>query len=1094
MLLETLLTATLETAIGLLAEVGFGDELRDLKARLAKSNERKRQAAFDVAFAKAKRALPDEAVQALLNHRPFQEAIINGLLDPVTGFDVQAAATEWIEKYPEWARPLRRFFDALDNALLEDSEWGPVLERFHELRARRETQAALKERQLDLAPREITRQVFNTLSVGAGGIAAGGNVSQIIIQQLILQSGGSPNLGDLRKNYLARLLKRCHALPLPALGGRVDSERPITLDQVYIDLNTTVRLTKESLEKLQNGDLTIWTQTREARGEIDGRILGEMGEHIFELKGRKSSGRTPLPALDTLRLASRLVYLGDPGAGKSTFVRMVISLLCEGHPPPGLPGELLPILIVLRDLAPRLAAIDFDKLPGEKHEAALAEAVRDQAVADLAGLEAKEFESALVEALNSGRCLLVLDGLDEVPPEQRGLVRRAVAAVAARYAIQQFIVTCRVRSYSGEAILPDFESFTLAPFNQEQITNFAHAWYDEQLGAVDVGLAKNKADDLARVALGDDLRELSQNPMLLTTMAVIHTTDVTLPKERVRLYSRAVDILLSRWHKEKVAVEKLDAFLKDERKLRAVIERLAYAAHSLKGQDKRKEADLPRPLAREILEGQDCLGDANIALQFLDYVDQRAGLLLGRGGEPGRPAEYTFPHRTFQEYLAGCYLLTGSDADRVRAFYARAAEGDTWNLAASLGAEELLYNTRNGERQLLHLAYNLLANDLMPEQNQRAALWAGQMAALIGRESVERDEAPVGGPVYLGRLRGQLVTLLSSTLTPPERAEAGRALARLGDPRPEVMTVEAMPFCFVPAGPFWMGSNQEEIKDVGEIISESPRRQVTLPDYFIARYSVTQAQFAEFVEAGGYKEARYWLEAKRAEVWRDGRIHLKWANEGRDRPFDFGEPFNLPNHPVLGVTWYEALAFARWLTDRWRSRLPAGWEVRLPTEAQWEKAARGSLQVPAMNQIVSPAQGFGALASQIELKPNANPIRQYTWEGEWEQNRANTYEAAIETTSAVGCFPAGISPYSVEEMIGNLWEWCQSKAAKYPYKPDGRETIDAGNDARVFRGGSFYNDRSNARCACRGNVFSGNFGNGIGFRLVISPGQGNARR
>jgi hypothetical protein len=139
------------------------------------------------------------------------------------------------------------------------------------------------------------------------------------------------------------------------------------------------------------------------------------------------------------------------------------------------------------------------------------------------------------------------------------------------------------------------------------------------------------------------------------------------------------------------------------------------------------------------LEAPEALGDPTRAARFLDYVDQRAGLLVGQGGEPGRPANYTFPHRTFQEYLAGCHLLEGGDADRVRAFYARAAEGDRWNLAATLGAEELRFNTRNGERQLLHLAYTLLTDRLDSDQAQRATLWAGQMAAVLGADFIERD-------------------------------------------------------------------------------------------------------------------------------------------------------------------------------------------------------------------------------------------------------------------------------------------------------------------------------------------------------------------
>jgi hypothetical protein len=114
----------------------------------------------------------------------------------------------------------------------------------------------------------------------------------------------------------------------------------------------------------------------------------------------------------------------------------------------------------------------------------------------------------------------------------------------------------------------------------------------------------------------------------------------------------------------------------------------------------------------------------------------------------------------------------------------RAAEGDRWNLVAQLGVEEFLYNTRNGERQLLYLAYHLLGDDLSSPQVQHAALWSGQMAALVGRRLIEGDRSmPNGGTTYLDRLLPRLVQLLSRDLNAPERCQVGDILGQLGDPR-----------------------------------------------------------------------------------------------------------------------------------------------------------------------------------------------------------------------------------------------------------------------------------------------------------------------
>jgi predicted NACHT family NTPase len=267
--------------------------------------------------------------------------------------------------------------------------------------------------------------------------------------------------------------------------------------------------------------------------------LGEEGGTIGRDRAR-SERMHPLPALDALRLTSQLALLGDAGAGKSTFARIVIAPLAEGNPPPGLSADPLPVLVVLRDLAPCLATIDLKSLPGARHDDPLADTVRDQMIADLAGFDACGFAEELLEALNARRSLLVF-GLDEVPHDWCGLVRRGIVAIVNCYRPPRVIVTCRQRSYVEEAVLPGFDAFTLAPFDAEQTKTFAQAWYNAQkdLGRVDAVQAEHKAADLTRAALTPDLRELASNPMLLTTMALIHQQEVGLPKERVHLYSRA---------------------------------------------------------------------------------------------------------------------------------------------------------------------------------------------------------------------------------------------------------------------------------------------------------------------------------------------------------------------------------------------------------------------------------------------------------------------------------------------------------------------------------------------------------------------------
>jgi iron(II)-dependent oxidoreductase len=169
----------------------------------------------------------------------------------------------------------------------------------------------------------------------------------------------------------------------------------------------------------------------------------------------------------------------------------------------------------------------------------------------------------------------------------------------------------------------------------------------------------------------------------------------------------------------------------------------------------------------------------------------------------------------------------------------------------------------------------------------------------------------------------------------------------------------------------------------------------------------------------------------------------------------------------VGVTWYEALAYCHWLKTHLRDigKLSVGDRLRLPSEAEWEKAARGS-------------QGY-----------------RWPWDNTWQENRANTKEAGLGETSPVGLFPSGASPYGIQDMAGNVWEWTRSRWGRtsiyrpdyrYPYDPtDGREEP-SGFNLLVARGGSWLDGQGDARCASRGRDHPDNFDGDLGFRVVVS--------
>jgi serine/threonine-protein kinase len=197
----------------------------------------------------------------------------------------------------------------------------------------------------------------------------------------------------------------------------------------------------------------------------------------------------------------------------------------------------------------------------------------------------------------------------------------------------------------------------------------------------------------------------------------------------------------------------------------------------------------------------------------------------------------------------------------------------------------------------------------------------------------------------------------------------------------------------------------------GEFLYGEKKEVVYLPAYSIGKYPVTNAEYLIFVE----------------ETLR------KWESPNGMNP-------GFATHPATYVTWHDAIAYCAWLSEK------AGEKYRLPTEQEWEKAARGT------------------------------DGREYPWGNEWEEGLCNTWESGISNTTVVGKYSQeGNSPYGCSDMAGNIWEWTGSWYNE-------REVC------RVMRGGPWYLNRLIARCAFRGRGAPVLFRDGIGFR-VVSPGS-----
>jgi iron(II)-dependent oxidoreductase len=233
----------------------------------------------------------------------------------------------------------------------------------------------------------------------------------------------------------------------------------------------------------------------------------------------------------------------------------------------------------------------------------------------------------------------------------------------------------------------------------------------------------------------------------------------------------------------------------------------------------------------------------------------------------------------------------------------------------------------------------------------------------------------------------------------------------------------------IPGGPFTMGTSTE----AWALDNERPAHTVTVPAFYLDTTPVTNAAYQEFLADGGYEEPRWWGPAGWDHRQRAGlAAPLYWRREGggwvRTR-FGIAEPVP-PAEPVVHVSWYEAQAYAAW----------AG--RRLPTEAEWEKAAR--------------------------FDPATARSRRFPWgDEEPESGHANLGQRHLHPAAA-GAFPGGASPLGVHQLIGDVWEWTSSDFAPYPgfaaFPYREYSEVFFGPDYKVLRGGSFGTDRS----ACRG--------------------------
>jgi formylglycine-generating enzyme required for sulfatase activity len=598
--------------------------------------------------------------------------------------------------------------------------------------------------------------------------------------------------------------------------------------------------------------------------------------------------------------------------------------------------------------------------------------------------------------LCSKNTIIMLDGLDEAPNRLRreDMVQLFEKARDA-FSKCQFVVTTRPASYRERSTLSGFQEVVIEELEEKAVETFLVRWSECLFPQDPAGAEKHWRELLVALRAREEIRRMVRNPVMLTALAVVHWNERRLPEQRADLYESIVT-WLARAREQRTRREPAERCLE-------LLGRLALAMQTqargrLAQIEKGQAAKIVAPHFRELGE-PDRLTRAR---EFLDEEEVDSGLIVSKG------PLVRFWHLTFQEYLAARSVAGLSEADQLKLlFSANRLHSAEWREVLLLLVGTLL--VKQGREKVDGFVQAVLdrpGNDASLAERARCVALLG--AVLIDLRPLAYQPPGHRYEEALHAVLGVFNPRQSEAIDFEVRLEVARALGQAGDPR---FRLENRPKNWIelPPGQFLLGAQQEDANrsnyDPDAEWDESPVKTVDVKAFQLGRYPVTLQEYAEFIDDGGYENKAFWAS----------------GGFGASPPKMQG----LSNEPIQEINWFEAAAYCKWAGGR------------LPTEAEWERAARGS------------------------------DSRRYPWgDDPPDASRANL---EIVPVTPVGLFPNGATPEGIHDMAGNVWEWVDSWES---------------DEARVMRGGRWTGDPRSLRSAYRGRGYPQFGASGIGFRCA----------
>ena len=812
--------------------------------------------------------------------------------------------------------------------------------------------------------------------------------------------------------YLHMLLEETSYIDIRGLKIESGEARRLLIDELYIPLKTTLASDEHGLKR--------------------------------QRKGRKPSeqdmqARTPIELHHALK-NRRLIILGDPGMGKTTFLRRIAMGLCNSRlgfdctttaETLGLEDRPFPLLIRIAKLADHIEAWSGRRQgePSSKTSPAW--------LTHFLGIDNAETQTGLDQAyfetlIENGPVALLMDGLDETATRrQREDIAELVTEAARCFPKCQFVVASRPPAFAGRSVPPDFQQVWIDPLEDQAIEGFLKRWCEALFTGSEHEAEKHRDELLHALQSRREIRRMARNPVMLTALAVVHWHEKRLPEQRADLYE-SILTWLSRSREKRVA--RLPA--------EVCINRLQELALAMQTHEEGRQVQVSRRWAAERIapewpseKDKPQRQRIEVAETFLQEEELDSGIVVARGDD------IAFWHLTFQEYLAARAIGARSEKEQQAIVWSPADRPALYlpewrEVLLLLGGVLHKQGVRKVDGFVSAVLERVGGDSDLADQARCAGLLGAMMQDLSAVKFVPSDKQY---EALLDRVMAIFDRNRPAEMEIKVVIEAAEALGRAGDPRFSA-GVQDSNWEDIPAGEFLMGAQQEDSDkpnhDSEAYGDESPVHPVTLAAYRIGRYPVTVTEYRRFVEAEAYANEAF---------WKSGGFG-KWQE-----PEGWADQLEYPNRPIVGVSWFEAAAYAQWAGGR------------LPTEAEWERAARG-------------AEG-----------------RRYPWGNSDPDESLLNYAGNIGCSTPVGIYPQGATPEGILDMAGNVDEWCSDGwDDKYYGKSPKRDPQGpSSGSSRVLRGGAWDRYPWSCRCSYRYFDVPSVRSVSIGFRLVsLSFGLG----